>query len=93
MFFEDFDLLITPAMPIAAFEAGQEVPTGWPHKRWTSWTGFTYPFNLSQQPAASVPCGKTRTGLPIGLQIVGPRHADALVLRAARAFEVACPFD
>jgi aspartyl-tRNA(Asn)/glutamyl-tRNA(Gln) amidotransferase subunit A len=86
-FHESWDLLLTPTLPLPAFAAGREVPEGWPDRRWTSWTPFTYPFNLTQQPAASVPCGVTHDGLPIGLQIVGPRHADALVLRAARAFE------
>lgn len=51
-----------------------------------------YPFNLTQQPAASVPCGLTAAGLPVGLQIVGAKGADALVLRASRAFEIARPF-
>ena len=60
-------------------------------KRWTDWTPFTFPFNLTQQPAASIPCGLTKAGLPVGLHIVGPRYADALVLRAARAFESARP--
>ena len=48
--------------------------------------------NLTGQPAASVPCGLTSAGLPAGLQIVGPRHADALVLRAAQAYEEIAPF-
>jgi len=87
--FEEFDLLLTPTLPIPAFEAGREVPAGGPYRRWTEWTPFTWPFNLGQQPAATVPCGFTAEGLPIGLQIVGPKHADALVLRAARAFESA----
>lgn len=82
-------LLLTPTLPIPAFEAGFEVPGGWPRERWTSWTPFTYPFNMTQQPAASVPCGFTRGGLPIGLQIVGPRHADATVLTAAAAYQTA----
>ena len=86
-FHETYDLLITPTLPITAFAKGRDVPEGWSSPDWTSWTPYTYPFNLTQQPAASVPCGLTRTGLPIGLQIVGPRHADALVLRAARAYE------
>jgi aspartyl-tRNA(Asn)/glutamyl-tRNA(Gln) amidotransferase subunit A len=90
-FHEDWDLLLTPAMPIAAFEAGREVPEGSADPRWPGWTPFTYPFNLTQQPAATVPCGFTSAGLPAGLQIVGPRHADALVLRAARAYEQAHP--
>jgi aspartyl-tRNA(Asn)/glutamyl-tRNA(Gln) amidotransferase subunit A len=55
------------------------------------WTPFSYPFNLTQQPAASIPCGLTKKGLPVGLHIVGPRYADALVLRAARAFEATTP--
>jgi aspartyl-tRNA(Asn)/glutamyl-tRNA(Gln) amidotransferase subunit A len=90
-FHQDWDLLLTPAMPIAAFEAGREVPEGSEDARWPGWTPFTYPFNLTQQPAATVPCGFTAAGLPAGLQIVGPRHADALVLRAARAYENAHP--
>jgi aspartyl-tRNA(Asn)/glutamyl-tRNA(Gln) amidotransferase subunit A len=86
-FHERFDLLVTPTLPIPAFAAGVEVPPGWPAPRWTSWTPFTYPFNLTQQPAASVPCGRTADGLPIGLQIVGPRHADTGVLAAAKAYQ------
>lgn len=80
-----YDLLVTPTLPITAFAAGVEVPPGSPHRRWTGWTPFTYPFNLTQQPAASVPCGLSSTGLPIGVQLVAARHADALVLRAAHA--------
>ena len=91
-FHRRFDLLVTPTLPVAAFGAGREVPDGWPRRRWMSWTPFTYPFNLTQQPAVSVPCGLTAAGLPVGLQIVGPRGADALVLRAAHAYETAAPF-
>jgi aspartyl-tRNA(Asn)/glutamyl-tRNA(Gln) amidotransferase subunit A len=86
-FHETWDLLVTPTLPLAAFEAGREVSNLLKEKRWTDWTPFTYPFNLTQQPAATIPCGLTKKGLPVGLQIVGPRYADALVLRAARAFE------
>ncbi|GLY87717.1 amidase [Actinoallomurus iriomotensis] len=91
-FHEDYNLLLTPTLPIPAFEAGREVPPDWPSPRWTSWTPFTYPFNMTQQPAASVPCGFTSAGLPVGLQVVGPRHADARVLAACRAFEQARPW-
>lgn len=84
-FHEAYDLLVTPTLPITAFEAGAEVPKGSGHRRWTGWTPFTYPFNLTQQPAASVPVGTDGDGLPVGLQIVAARHADALVLRAAQA--------
>jgi aspartyl-tRNA(Asn)/glutamyl-tRNA(Gln) amidotransferase subunit A len=89
-FFERYDLLLTPSLPLAAFEAGRIVPpSGDWGEEWTAWTPFSYPFNLTQQPAASIPCGTTREGLPIGLQIVGAIGADGLVLRASRAFEVA----
>ncbi|MEO3431009.1 amidase [Pelagibius sp. CAU 1746] len=91
-FHEDYDLLVTPCLPIPAFEAGEEVPLGSGMTRWPEWTPFTYPFNLTMQPAASVPCGLTAAGLPAGLQIVGPRFADGLVLRAARAYEQAAPW-
>jgi len=88
-FHRDYDLLVTPTLAVPAFDAGREYPEG--NERWTDWTPFTYPFNLTQQPAASIPCGFTRAGLPVGLHLVGPRYADALVLRAARAFESARP--
>jgi aspartyl-tRNA(Asn)/glutamyl-tRNA(Gln) amidotransferase subunit A len=91
-FHDRFDLLLTPSVPIAAFEAGRERPDPARQTRWIDWAPFSYPFNLSQQPAASVPCGLTAAGLPVGLQIVGAMHADALVLRAARAFEAAKPW-
>ncbi|MEE4425442.1 amidase [Streptomyces bugieae] len=84
-FHDTYDLLVTPTEPITAFEAGAEVPAGSGHTRWTGWTPFTYPFNMTQQPAATVPCGVDGAGLPIGVQLVGARHADALVLRAAHA--------
>jgi aspartyl-tRNA(Asn)/glutamyl-tRNA(Gln) amidotransferase subunit A len=86
-FHERYDLLLTPTVPITPFIAGEEVPIGWHSPRWTSWTPFTYPFNMTQQPAASVPCGWSSTGLPIGLQVVGPRHADGRVLAACAAYE------
>jgi aspartyl-tRNA(Asn)/glutamyl-tRNA(Gln) amidotransferase subunit A len=92
-FFERYDLLLTPSVPLAAFETGRLVPASgdW-GTAWTNWAPFSYPFNLTQQPAASIPCGSTREGLPIGLQIVGALGADALVLQASRAFEAARPF-
>lgn len=92
-FHERYDLLLTPTMPIPALEAGRVTPADGSYgEEWINWSPFTYPFNLTQQPAASVPCGLTKAGLPIGLQIVGPSHDDAMVLRAARAFESARPF-
>jgi len=90
-FHADWDILLTPTVPIAAFEAGREVPEGWSDPHWPGWTPFTYPFNLTQQPALTVPCGFTVQRRPIGLQIVGRRHAEALVLRVARAYEARHP--
>jgi len=80
-------------MPLPAFAAGEPLPPkgDWGDS-WTNWSPFSYPFNLTQNPAASIPCGMTSAGLPIGLQIVGALGADALVLRASRAFEAARPF-
>lgn len=84
-FHDTYDLLVTPTLPLTAFEAGAEVPKGSGYRRWTGWTPFTYPFNLTQQPAATVPVGTDGDGLPIGLQLVAARHRDELVLRAAHA--------
>src|SRR5260221_3593744 len=91
LFHRDYDLLVTPTLAVVAFDVAQLYPEAAKGKSWTDWTPFTYPFNLTQQPAASIPCGFTKAGLPVGLQIVGPKYADALVLRAARAFETARP--
>lgn len=91
-FHETWDLLLTPTLPIPAFRAGDQVADPSTQANWIDWTPFTYPFNLTRQPAASVPCGFTGAGLPAGLQIVGPMFGDALVLRAARAFETLRPF-
>ncbi len=91
-FHERYDLLITPQMPTGAPPLGADVPPGGRYKHWIEWSPFTYPFNITQQPAASAPCGLTRDGLPVAVQIVGRMREDALVLAAARAFENAKPF-
>lgn len=93
-FMADYDLLLTPTMPDTAFTAGLDEPDGWQRKTIAplDWTPFTFPFNLTGQPAATVPCGFDDEGLPIGLQIVGRWRDDATVLRAARAFEIAAPW-
>jgi aspartyl-tRNA(Asn)/glutamyl-tRNA(Gln) amidotransferase subunit A len=93
-FFQKYDLLLTPTLARTAFEIGLDNPTeiaGTPVPEW-AWTPFTYPFNLTGQPAASVPCGFSKEGLPIGLQIVGRPSADVTVLRASAAFEAARPW-
>ncbi len=87
-FHQKYDLLLTPSTAIPAFAAGvvaPERPAG--EEDWTWWTPFSFPFNLTQQPAMSVPCGFSRDGLPIGLQLVGPMQREDLVLRAAHAYQ------
>jgi aspartyl-tRNA(Asn)/glutamyl-tRNA(Gln) amidotransferase subunit A len=93
LFMEDYDVLVTPTLPVPAFKAGELQPNS-PDKsgKWVNWTPFTYPFNLTQQPAASVPCGFTRAGLPAGLQIVGRMFDDRTVLQVCAAYEKASGF-
>jgi len=90
-FHETYDLLLTPMMPVPALPVGEDLNDPATETHWVDWSPFSYPFNMTRQPAASIPCGLTSAGLPIGLQIVGPLHADARVLRAARAFETTQP--
>jgi aspartyl-tRNA(Asn)/glutamyl-tRNA(Gln) amidotransferase subunit A len=90
-FHRNYDLLLTPMMPVPALPVGQDLNDPAKERHWIDWSPFSYPFNMTRQPAASIPCGLTASGLPIGLQIVGPLYADARVLRAARAFEATQP--
>jgi aspartyl-tRNA(Asn)/glutamyl-tRNA(Gln) amidotransferase subunit A len=85
-FHQKYDLLLTPMMPVPALPVGQDLNSP-AEAMWIDWSPFSYPFNMTRQPAASIPCGLTSAGLPIGLQIVGPLYAEDRVLRAARAFE------
>jgi aspartyl-tRNA(Asn)/glutamyl-tRNA(Gln) amidotransferase subunit A len=93
-FFEDWDFMVTPAVSVAAFPADRLQPEHWPQHPWDwlSWAEFSYPFNLSGNPAAVVPCGFTKDGLPVGLQIIGRRFNDLGVMQAAAAFEQARPW-
>jgi len=92
--FERFDLLLTPTMPFDPPPAAGPFPAETEGRKqpFASAGSFTIPFNLSWHPAASVRAGFSRAGLPVGLQIVGPRHRDDLVLQAARAFERVRPW-
>ncbi len=90
-FMQRYDLLVTPTVAIPAFEAKAAGHSPVSAENMLGWTPFSYPFNLTQQPAITVPCGLTNDGLPIGLQFVGPMFGDALVMRAARAYEAVCP--
>jgi aspartyl-tRNA(Asn)/glutamyl-tRNA(Gln) amidotransferase subunit A len=79
-------------MPLTALKVGLETTEDGAYgDDWTGWSPYTYPFNLTQQPAASVPSGLARNGLPMGVQLVGPLRGDQSVLRAARAIEQAMP--
>jgi aspartyl-tRNA(Asn)/glutamyl-tRNA(Gln) amidotransferase subunit A len=88
-FHRDYDLLLTPTIPITAFAAGVDTPDAGRFPQWFDWTPLTWPFNLTRQPAASVPCGFVE-GLPIGLQIVGPMFSEPDIFRASRCVEQAC---
>jgi aspartyl-tRNA(Asn)/glutamyl-tRNA(Gln) amidotransferase subunit A len=93
-FFERYDLLLTPTMTLPPFPIGIDFPpeVGGQPVTGMQWTAFTFPFNLTGEPAASVPAGWTADRLPIGLQIVGPRWHDTRVLRACAAFEAIQPW-
>ncbi|HEY0301523.1 MAG TPA: amidase [Rhizomicrobium sp.] len=90
-FMQDYDFLLTPQLATTAFDVGQVSPLDDDGNAWMAWTPFTVPFNLTQQPAASVPCGFASDGLPVGLQIVGCMFDDAGVLAASYAYELANP--
>jgi aspartyl-tRNA(Asn)/glutamyl-tRNA(Gln) amidotransferase subunit A len=92
--FEQYALLLTPTTSVTALHVGRLNPADWPQHAWDwlGWASFSYPFNFTGQPAATVPAGFTSAGLPVGLQIVGRLHADLTVLQASAAFEAARPW-
>ena len=90
-FMEDYDFLLTPATATPAFDVGKLTPLDDDGNAWMAWTPYSFPFNLTQQPAASINCGFTSDGLPVGLQIVGRMFDDAGVLMASAAYEAADP--
>jgi aspartyl-tRNA(Asn)/glutamyl-tRNA(Gln) amidotransferase subunit A len=90
LFFDPFDLLIGPVMPVPPYSIERDVPEGFTDEDWR-WCPYTYPWNMTGQPAASVPIGFTKDGLPVGAQIIGRRGEDEKVLRAAAAIERRCP--
>ena len=94
--FDRYDLLLTPTLPTEAFDANGRMPTeidGQPVKSPIELVAFTYPFNLTGHPAASVRACFTDAGLPAGLQVVGPRHREELVLQTSYAYERARPWN
>ena len=92
LFFERYDLLLSPTLPCAAFDAGRDTPPGLEARNIVSWVYYTYPFNLTGQPAASIPAGFSAAGLPVGLQMVAGINREVDIFRAAAAFEEAAPW-
>ena len=91
-FFQRYDLLLSPTLPVAGVDVGVNVPPNLPGRNLVSWVSYTYPFNLTGQPAASIPAGFTRAGLPVGLQIVARPYREEDLLAAAAAFEAVRPW-
>ena len=90
-FMQRFDLILTPSTAVTAFKALPAGHSPMDSQAMLGWTPFSYPFNLSQQPAISLPCGLSSHGLPMGVQLVGPMFGDALVLQAAQALQACYP--
>jgi aspartyl-tRNA(Asn)/glutamyl-tRNA(Gln) amidotransferase subunit A len=90
-FMRRFDLILTPSTAVTAFKARPAGHSPMDSQAMLGWTPFSYPFNLSQQPAISLPCGLSSHGLPMGVQLVGPMFGDALVLQAAQALQACYP--
>ncbi len=90
-FFDRYDLLISPVLPVTSLEVGRDIPEGLANRNLVSWVFYTYPFNLTGNPAGTVCAGVAADGMPVGLQIVGRGHAEGDVVRAAAAFEHAQP--
>jgi aspartyl-tRNA(Asn)/glutamyl-tRNA(Gln) amidotransferase subunit A len=86
-FMTGYDFLVTPMIAVPPFDTPHVTPLTPNGTLWMEWTPYTFPFNLTQQPAASIPCGFTKDGLPVGLQIVGRNGDDARVLQASQALE------
>jgi Asp-tRNA(Asn)/Glu-tRNA(Gln) amidotransferase A subunit family amidase len=91
-FFDVYDLLLSPTLPVAGVDAGVAIPPALPDRNIVTWVCYTYPFNLTGQPAASIPAGFTAAGLPVGLQIVARPYREEDVFAAAAAFESARPW-
>jgi len=86
-FFETYDLLVSPVLPITSLDAGKNIPDHLQDRNLVSWVYYTYPFNLTGQPAATVCAGIAADGMPVGVQIVGRALGEYDVVRAAAAFE------
>ena len=90
-FFERYDILLSPVLPVTSLDVGKNVPDHLIDRNLVSWVYYTYPFNLTGQPAASVCAGLASDGMPVGLQIVGRALGEYDVVRAAAALERSQP--
>ena len=90
-FFQGYDMLLTPSLPLEAFAVNHQVPPDSDMHDWQEWANFSYPFNLTGQPGVSMPCGFTDNGLPIGFQLTAERYRDVSIMQAARAYMDAHP--
>jgi aspartyl-tRNA(Asn)/glutamyl-tRNA(Gln) amidotransferase subunit A len=91
-FFDDYDLLLSPTLPVAGVDVGVSIPPRFANRNLVTWVSYTYPFNLTGQPAASIPAGFTRGRLPVGLQLVARAYREDDLFAAAAAFETARPW-
>ena len=91
-FMEKYDLLVSPVLPVPAFDVGVNLPPQMPDANVISWVSYTYPFNLTGQPGASLPVGFTGEGLPVGLQLISKAIRESDIFRIAAAFEAARPW-
>jgi aspartyl-tRNA(Asn)/glutamyl-tRNA(Gln) amidotransferase subunit A len=87
LFFERFDVLLSPVLPVTSLDAGVNIPPHLGDRNLVSWVYYTYPFNLTGQPGASVCAGTSSDGMPVGLQIIGGAYREDVVVRAAAAYE------
>ena len=90
-FFQGYDMLLTPTLPLEAFAVNHQVPPDSDMHDWQEWANFSYPFNLTGQPGVSVPCGFSTNGLPISFQLTAERYQDVAIMQAARAYMDAHP--
>lgn len=87
LLFDRYDILLSPVLPISSLDVGKDVPDALSDRNLVSWVFYTYPFNLTGQPAAAVCAGIASDGMPVGLQVVGRTYREDDVVRAAAAFE------
>lgn len=89
---ETYDVLVTPTLPVADLDAGCNIPPGHEDRNIVTWSSYTYPFNLTGNPAVSIPCGPAASGMPVGLQVVAKMHREVDLFRVAGLLEQDSPW-